>query len=301
MKNHSIGIISWAVLLALSAVGFAQAPSPVVDGGSRAIPRTSDGKPDLSGKWKTVSSKVDPVQLTAWGTKRWNYNKLPEGNGGRPELDPILHCYVPGLARIGPPLLVPAESVVVRIDGENVPAPGGPAAFDAIQIAYAPNRVLILYHHNQEHRQIFTDGRPHPKDNFEEDPWSRYWNGYSTGTWNGDVFVVDTTNLRDEVWLDNLGHEIRQAHVLERFRRLDADTLQIDRTITDPTALAAPYTTSATLKLTPNLEFQENVICGQYYFRSFAFGYDSLLGIWNHPYGGPGQTSAGPIFTQLPK
>jgi hypothetical protein len=172
----------------------------------------------------------------------------------------------------------------VRIDDESVPAPGGPAAFDAIQIAYAPNRVLIIYNYNQEYRQIFTDGRTHPED-VEEDPYSRWWNGFSTGTWDGDTFVVETTNLRDETWVDNLGHEARQLRIVERFRRVDAETLQIGRTLTDRVALARPYTTSATLKLTPNLEFQENVICGQYYF----------------PYGGEDKSSSGPIFTQLPK
>jgi hypothetical protein len=166
-----------------------------------------------------------------------------------------------------------------------------------MQIAYAPNRVLIVYNYNQEYRQIFTDGRTHP-ENVEDDPYSRWWNGFSTGTWDGDIFVVDTTNLRNETWLDNLGHEARQLRIVERFQRLDADTLQIDRTLTDPIALARPYTTSATLKLTPNMEFQENLICDQYYFRSFAFGYDSLL---THPYGGADRSSAGPIFTQLPK
>ena len=294
MKNLFLGLI----VLAFSIVGLAQAAPQAA--AAKAIPRTPDGKPDLSGKWKTVSSKVEPVLLTAWGTKRFNYNKLPEGNGARPELDPVLHCYLPGLARLGPPLLVPAKSIVVRIDDESVPAPGGPAAFDAIQIANAPNRVLILYQYNQEYRQIFTDGRKHPKD-LEEDPWTRWWNGHSTGTWDGDTLVVDTANLRNETWLDNLGHETRQLHVVERFRRIDANTLQINRTLTDPMALTRPYTTSATLQSTPNLTFQENVVCGQYYFRSFAFGYDSLLGIWTHPYGGPDKSSSGPIFTQLPK
>jgi hypothetical protein len=296
MKTRFMQIIIGVVILTLAQGGLAQTAAQT----TKAIPRTADGKPDLAGKWKTINSSVSPMQLTAWGAERWAYNRLPSGRGGRPELDPELHCYLSGLARIGPPLQVPARSVIVRIDDESVPAPGGPAAFDAIQIAYAPNRVLIIYNYNQEYRQIFTDGRTHPED-VEEDPYSRWWNGFSTGTWDGDTFVVETTNLRDETWVDNLGHEARQLRIVERFRRVDAETLQIGRTLTDRVALARPYTTSATLKLTPNLEFQENVICGQYYFRSFAFGYDSLLGIWTHPYGGEDKSSSGPIFTQLPK
>jgi hypothetical protein len=289
MRKYFTGVILGVTVLGFSTLGFAQ-----------TVPRRADGKPDLSGKWKTATSSVSPMRLTTWGTERWEYNKLPRGNGGRPELDPMMHCYLPGLARLGPPLQVPPKSVVVRIEGVNVPAPEGPSAFDAIQIAYAPNRVLIVYNYNQEYRQIYTDGRTHP-ESVEDDPYSRWWNGFSTGTWNGDTFVVTTTNLKDETWLDNLGHEGRQVRIVERFQRIDADTLQIDRTITDPVALAQPYTTTATLKLTPNMEFRENVLCDQYFFRSFAFGYDSLLGIWTHPSSSADRSSAGPIFTQLPK
>ncbi len=112
---------------------------------------------------------------------------------------------------------------------------------------------------------------------------------------------MDTTNIRNETWLDDQGHEHRKLHIVDRFRRVDAETLEIERTLTDPITLARPYTTSATLQLTPNLTFQENVVCGQYYYRQYAFGYDGLLGIWTHPYGGPDRSSTTPTFTALPK
>ena len=305
MKNRFQRLVFWMVVIGFSAgaVVFAQEPaqrSAQQPGAAGSIPRTPDGKPDLSGRWKTVSSRVSPMQLTACGMKRFNYNKLPEGNGARAELDPILHCYRPGLARLGPPLLVPVSSVRVRMEGESVPAPGGPAALDAIIIASSPPKVWLIYQYNQEVRQIFTDGRKHPEV-IEEDLSTKWWNGYSTGTWDGDTFVVDTTNLRDEAWLDNLGHEYRQLRVVERFRRLNADTLEVERTFTDPIALARPYVTSATLKLTPNLTPQENVICDQYYGRKIAFGFQGLLGINSHPWQGTDRSTALPRFTALPK
>jgi len=295
MKYRFMGLVSGVIVFSFLAVGLAQSAQQA--GAPAAIPRTPDGKPDLSGRWMTVSSKVGIMQLTAWGLDRWNYNKLPKGNGGRHELDPILNCYRPGLARLGPPLLVPAKSVVVRIDDANVPASGGPAAMDAFLIAYVPHKIWMIYQYNEESREIFTDGRKHPKVD-EDDPATKWWNGYSTGTWDGDTFVVDTTNLRDETWLDNLGHENRQLHVVERIRRVDADTMQIDRTLTDPMALAKPYTTTATLKLMPTLTFQENVVCDQYYEKKLAFGYGGLLGISNHPWEGPDRSITIP-FTGL--
>ena len=161
---------------------------------------------------------------------------------------------------------------------------------DLIQIAYAPRKVWMIYEYNQEVRQIFTDGRKHlPVD--PDDLLSQWWNGHSVGTWDGDGFVVDTTNARNETWLDNLGHEHRQLHLVERFRRLDAETLEIERTLTDPIALAKPFVTTATLKLTPNLTFQENVICDQYYARKPGFGFGGLLGINDHPWQSPEENS----------
>ncbi len=287
-----------AVVLSLLVAGVAQAQQAA---GARPIPRTPDGKPDLQGIWKTVRSMVSAMQLTPLGRDKYTYNKLPTGDGARPEYDPIRYCYKPGLARLGQPLLVPTKSIIVRLEGQNVPAPGGLSAFDAIQIAYTPGRVWALYAYNQETRQIFTDGRPHPKIDPDDVGSTSWWNGHSTGTWDGDTFVVDSTNLRNETWLDNKGHENRQLHIVERFRRVDAETLEIQRTLSDPIMLARPYTTSATLKLSPSMTFPENVVCGQYYYRQYAFGYDGLLGIWSHPYGGPDRSSSTPTFSELPK
>jgi hypothetical protein len=295
MKSHFVKLTLGVATLTFS-VALCQAQQ--APGG---LPRTPDGKPDLRGIWKMVSSQVSPMQLTPMGLEKYTYNKLPKGDGGRLEYDPIMNCYKPGLARLGPPLQVPAKSLIVRTEGENLPAASDPTAFDAIQIAYMPDKVWLIYAYNQETRQIFTDGRAHPE--FDPDDLERtmFWNGHSVGKWDGDIFVVETTNLRNETWLDNMGHENRQLRIEERFRRLDSETLQIDRTLTDPVMLARPYTTTATLKLTPSMTFEENVVCGQYYYRQYAFGYDGLLGIWSHPYGGPDRSSSTPTFSALPK
>jgi len=286
-----MGWVLGVVIVAWWGAGLAEA--------QQGIPRTPDGKPDLSGTWRTVSSSVSPMQLTPMGLEKYNYNKLPRGTGARPELDPSLHCYRPGLARLGPPLLLPDESTVVRVDGEDLPPQGGVTALDAIMIRSTPRKVWMIYQYNQEARQIFTDGREHPEVD-PDDVSTQWWNGYSTGTWDGDVFVVTTTNLRNETWLDNLGHENRELKIVERIRRVDGETLQIDRTLTDPITLARPYTTTATLKAASNLKFVENVVCGQYYIRKFAFGYDGLLGINIHPWQGHDRSTAFPVFTGVP-
>jgi hypothetical protein len=280
MRSYLHPILLCIASISLATSSLAQTPSA---GTAKAIPRTPDGKPDLSGIWKTVRSRVEAVQPTPWGLERWNYNKQPKAEWGRKELDPIMHCYRPGLARIGPPLLVPHSSIRVRFEGESVPFPDGPSQFDVIEIRYAPRKIWMIYQYNQESRQIFMDGRQHPED-VEEDLLTRWWNGHSVGRWDGDTLAVDTANIRNETWLNNLGYEHRNLRLEERIRRVDAETLEIERTFTDPIALARPYKTFATLKLTPDYTFTENVICDQYYVRKVGFGFGGLLGINAHPW-----------------
>lgn len=275
---------TWKAALVLAAVaswgmhGFAQAPAA-----GKAVPRTSDGKPDLTGVWKTATSTAGPLALTAWATERYNYNKVPTGDFGRAELDPLMHCYRPGLARLGPPLQVPKKSIRVRIEGESVPYPQGPTDFDVIEIRNAPRKVWMLYQFNNEMRQIFTDRQTHPELD-EDDLGTRWFNGHSVGKWDGDVFVIDTVNFRNEAWLTNRGHEFRNLKVIERLRRVDADTLEWERTMTDPIALSRPYTTKSTLKLRNDPTFIENVVCDQYYVRKVGMGFGGLLGINEHPW-----------------
>ena len=62
-----------------------------------------------------------------------------------------------------------------------------------MQIVELAGRVLILF--GRDVRQVYTDGREHPKDVRPS------WMGHSIGRWEGDTFVVDTVG------------EIGRAHV----------------------------------------------------------------------------------------
>ena len=66
----------------------------------------------------------------------------------------------------------------------------------------------------------------------------RTWLGDSVGHWEGDTLVVDTTNFRDT---PALGQASRNLHVVERFTRIDADTLLYQFTVDDPTVWTAPW------------------------------------------------------------
>ena len=115
--------------------------------------------------------------------------------------------------------------------------------------------VVILYETGYLFRQIFTDGRPLPKDP------QPAWLGYSVGKWEGDTLVVDTIGFQDQGWLDgNKGHPQTDAmHVTERFRRVNFGHLEIQATVDDPKAYTKPFTVKQTLHLLADSEILENI------------------------------------------
>ena len=72
-----------------------------------------------------------------------------------------------------------------------------------------------------------------------EPPEFRRWLGDSVGHWEGDTLVVDTTNFTDNPSLNGAS---RDLHVVERFSRIDADTLLYNFTVEDPNVWTAPWT-----------------------------------------------------------
>ncbi len=284
MKNRLMGSIFWVVVLFYSTVVLAQTAQ------AQAIPLTTDGKPDMSGTWfggrQTTGglfagqhSGQGTMELTKWGRDKYTWNRGPEaanapgvygGQKVRVDQDPTYHCYPGGLVRLGPPT--------------RLIATGGGGLYEIIQ---TPSKVILLFQYHHEVRQIFTDGREHPK-NLE-----LTWNGHSIGRWDGDTLVVDTIGLRDESWLDSAGHEhSTQLHIVERFQRVDAETLEIERTISDPIALAKPFTMGVVLKLSPDKDLDDNINggydCTQFMMRKPAFGegIGGVMGISEPPAGG---------------
>jgi len=248
-----------------------------IAGASGPAPRRPDGKPDLSGTWVgSTSFGHMALELTPWGNAQFLWNTEPIGNftgfvepaeRQRIELDPLYHCYPAGMVRLGPPT-------------ESVTAYGGDQGLDILE---TPGKLILVFEHRNSVRHIYTDGRQHPK-NLE-----RTWNGHSIGSWEGDTLVVDTVGLRDESWLDSDGHEhSTQLHVVERFRRPTLGTLEIERTIADPVALAKPYTDKVTVQWSPRYDLNDHANgndCTQYMVRKPAFGegMGGLLGIGDHP------------------
>jgi hypothetical protein len=72
------------------------------------------------------------------------------------------------------------------------------------------------------------------------------WMGDSVGHWDGDTLVVDVTNF--PVGTVNYRGAGGSLHVIERFRRVDANTVRYDVTVEDPETFARPWTARLSLK-----------------------------------------------------
>jgi hypothetical protein len=101
------------------------------------------------------------------------------------------------------------------------------------QFMQVPGSVVIVNEILHLTRFIPLDGRPHLS------PKIRQWMGDSRGRWEGNTLVVDTTNFTDKTSFRGSGANL---HVVERFTRLDADTLEYRFTVEDPTTWTRPWT-----------------------------------------------------------
>jgi hypothetical protein len=103
------------------------------------------------------------------------------------------------------------------------------------QIFQSPGFVAIAPEMIHSARIIPVDGRPHLARGF------RQWLGDSRGHWDGDTLIVETTNFRtdDGVIFQNANPET--FRITERFTRVDADTLNYEFTVEDPTTWTKPW------------------------------------------------------------
>ena len=104
-----------------------------------------------------------------------------------------------------------------------------PASYnDLQQIFQTEDTVVILQEmSNNSPRIIPLDGRPHLPSTI------RQWPGDSRGHWEGDTLVVDTINFSDKIHFNGSS---KALHVVERFTRVDDETLHYEFTVEDPTA-----------------------------------------------------------------
>jgi hypothetical protein len=114
------------------------------------------------------------------------------------------------------------------------------------RIVQAPGMVAISYEMIHDSRILYTDGRPHINQAI------RQYLGDSRARWQGDVLVVETTNLTDRTSIGPNGNGLRHSDkmkITEQFKRVANDILQYQITVDDPVTYGRPFTLS--LPLTP--------------------------------------------------
>lgn len=228
----------WSVALVMVASAHAQwlnyptAGVPRLPNGqpnlSAPAPRTADGKPDLSGIWL-----IDAPGIT-------------DGFGGTGQRTSVFWDIDAGLKGGLPYQPWAAELRKARQAENSKTSPGIrclPIGILQMHTVPFPWRIvqvpgyMALIHEREGHRQIFTDGRP-----VLSDPQPT-WLGYSTGKWDRDTLVVQTTGFRDGLWADNNGTPLTDAaKITERFRRPNFGKLEIEVTVDDPKAYTKPWT-----------------------------------------------------------
>ena len=126
----------------------------------------------------------------------------------------------------------------------GVPGVYFPAGYNnAHQIVQAPGYVVIFSEMIHETRIIPTDGSPHLPATV------RQWNGDSRGHWEHNTLVVDTTNFNGKGWISTsaAGGRIKgipqsqSLHLVERFTRVDPNTINYELTVDDPEEYTKPW------------------------------------------------------------
>jgi hypothetical protein len=132
-----------------------------------------------------------------------------------------------------------------------------------LQLVQTPAYVLLFTEMIHDARIVAMDGRPH------DSPTLRSWMGDSRGHWEGDTLVVDTTNFTDRTNFRGSGANL---HLVERFTRLNADTIEYRFTLDDPTTWTTPWTVSYPIVKTEGPIYEFACHEGNYGLRDILSG-----------------------------
>ena len=250
MRNPLVRLILGLVaVLAFSSLAMAQAggvgTKESLYKGNRLKPDPTPGGPapvhDVSGSWagNLTPERLEIPPLTPLGQKLFSLHKPETEVGTGHSNDPMNTC---------DPLGVPRNLV-----------------FETRGLAFAtmPDRVAVLHQYQRIWRYVWMDGKHElPKSFDTKEGVPSRWYGYSVGHWDGDnTLVIDTTGVNDESWLDKAGHPHSvNAHITERYTRVDHNHMQMVASVDDPTVYTKPFVLSKNeYRWIPDQEAEEQV------------------------------------------
>jgi hypothetical protein len=277
-------LVLFSVSVSLPVAGQSK-PAPKV----WKVPRTPDGQPDLQGVWTT--STVTPLERPAEfagkefltekeaaeyanrvvaernSDQGFNYNEFWRDRGTKVIASRRSSLIVdPPDGKI-PPLTPQAQkrqadareyadrhpadgpesrSVQERCLGRGLPII--PMNYNNnYQIVQAPGYVVIVHEMNHDPRIVPLDGRPHIPKNI------RNWMGDRRGHWEGDTLVIESTNFYDKA---NLRGASGGLQLVERFTRVDADTINYEFTVNDPATYTRPWSAQMPMTRSEGLMYE---------------------------------------------
>jgi hypothetical protein len=289
-----------AAWFAITAAATATAQKPIAKSVYKA-PRTSDGQPDLQGIWTnlTLTPLERPPELGAKAfftpAEAQEYEKsVPERefvyafrergkvvatlrtsliidppDGRLPEMTPdgkkraaqrALEMKQHGFD--GPENRSPWERCIIATN--NAGPPMMPTFNNSnYQIVQGRGYVVILSEQIHDARVIPLDGRAHLPANVHQ------WMGNSTGRWEGDTLVVETTNFDPRTHYAGTGEGLK---LTERFKRTAPDIILYEFIVDDPTTYTRPWTVQYAFVTTDGPLFEYACHEGNYAMKNLLSG-----------------------------
>jgi hypothetical protein len=250
MRNRRVHSAVAAVRLVMALLWFmpAAAAAQGTAAGTQAgqIPRSADGKPNLSGIWQAVNTAAWDIQghsaqkdiPAGQGVvegnvipyQPWAAEKKKENFANRATADPETRCFLPGVPRL-----------------MYMPYP--------FQIFQTPTYLAFVHEYVHAVRHIYVNGTAHPRGPID------WWMGDSRGRWEGDTLVVDVVHFNDQTWFDRAGNFHSEAlHLIERYTLTGPDHMNYEVTVEDQKVFTRPWTMRMILyrRKEPNAQLLEH-------------------------------------------
>jgi len=252
MRTSAAAVLSVSVIAGAVTVAHAQwlnYPTPGIprtaDGKpnlSAPAPRTADHKPDLSGVWAAVGDRGEGEVLR----NRQGINIAVDVEGGAP-LTAWARTVLEGRRQNQSRDIPTAKCLPAGLPADML-RPTGP-----FKIIQHPGVTIILLEEFNNWRQVFTDGRPLPREPVPS------WLGYSVGKWEGDTFVVQSVGFNEKTWLDGRGTPHSEELLLtERFHRATFGQMRVEYTFDDAKAFARRWSATVTFLLQPDTDLLDS-------------------------------------------
>ena len=255
MRNPIIASMALATVVAFSSIAFSQNPH---DPNWPMCPQCRSRQDKAAERAKTANLPFNAQDLS--GVWSDNQNRIQLDTRNMPPMTPlgeVEHAatetdYAPDgtpISNWNDPMLRCAPLGWPRYFTYNY-------GFEFLQL---PDRTIQFFEMWHTWRTIWTDGRPLP-----EAPDPRFL-GYSIGRWEGDTFVVESYGFDERTWLSEDRRERThgfphsdELRTVERYKRVDHNTLEVSLTITDPRIFTAPWVTTGEFLLNPGTELWED-------------------------------------------